>query len=92
MKKADREYMDRVSKLGCCVCTFLHGEHDPAEVELHHIRSNGWGRGGAETVLPICAGHHRLGPNAIHVMGVKRFEREIVSQQVLLDWVKEQLA
>ena len=90
--KADRLHFDRVAALGCALCFHLHGPHEPAEVELHHLRGNGWGRGDASTVMPLCPEHHR-GNTGVHGMGTRAFTRHYgISQHDLLIWTKEQLS
>ena len=92
MTKADRLHFDKVAALGCCLCHHIHGPHAPGPVELHHLRSGGWGRGDASTVMGLCVEHHR-GTKGVHGMGTKAFTRFYgVSQHELLTWVKEQLA
>lgn len=89
MTKAEKEHKQKVAGLGCALCFHLYGEHDPAPVELHHLRAGGWGKGGYLTLIPLCYEHHR-GNNGIHGLGTKEFARYWeVSQQELLDWTLE---
>jgi hypothetical protein len=84
--KQERKHKEKVASLGCALCFRLHGPHSPGPVELHHIRTGGWGKGGYETLIPLCYEHHR-GNTGIHGMGTKAFERSYkVTQQELLDW------
>ena len=55
VKKADKQYLDKIASLGCIICT------SPAEI--HHIRSGmGMGqRSPHSRVLPLCPAHHRTG-------------------------------
>lgn len=72
--------------MGCALCHFLHGDNEPGPVELHHLRSGGWGKGDYKTLIPLDAEHHR-GKTGIHGMGTKAFERHYgVTQQELLNW------
>lgn len=92
MTKADRQHMNDVAALGCCLCHHIHGPHEPGAVELHHLRTGGWGRGDASTVMGLCVEHHR-GTLGIHGMGTKAFAKFYgISQHDLLVWVKEQLS
>lgn len=92
MNKADRLHFDNVAALGCCLCFHLHGPHAPGPVELHHLRSGGWGKGDSSTVMGLCVEHHR-GNLGVHGMGTKAFTRYYgISQHELLGWVKEQLS
>ena len=84
MNKAD--YRAKLASLGCALCYKIHGPHDPGEVELHHLRGGGWGKGGDETMIPLCYNHHR-GQEGIHTLGTKAWAREFdVTQTQLLDW------
>ena len=49
----ERKHYDKVAALGCCLCNYLNGEHDPGLVELHHLRAGGWGRGDYKTVMVL---------------------------------------
>lgn len=92
MTKADRLHFDRVAALGCSLCFHLYGPHEPGEVELHHLRGNGWGRGDSSTVMPLCPEHHR-GNTGVHGMGTRAFTRHYgISQHDLLVWTKEQIS
>ena len=89
MTRAEAAHKIRLSLLGCALCRRIHGPHDPAPVELHHLRSGGWGKGHYTTLIPLCYEHHR-GNGGIHGMGTKAFERHYgVTQQELLDWANE---
>ena len=75
MTKAERDHISRVVAMGCAVCKYgLNIEDTPAEA--HHIRAGtGKMRASHYEVIPLCPQHHRLGLNAIHVMGVRAWER-----------------
>lgn len=93
MSKAEREYMNKVSRLGCVVCWRLYGPHDPGPVELHHPRTGaGMGRRASNgDVLPICYEHHR-GDSGIHGMGRKAFEAHYgFTEMELLDDVRKRV-
>lgn len=91
MSLSEKEHKRFVASLGCALCHRIHGPHDPGPVELHHLRSGGWGKGSYKTLIPLCYEHHR-GNTGIHGMGTKGFEKAYgVSQQELLDWVLGQL-
>ena len=86
MTKDEKQHKQKVASLGCALCWHLHGEHEPAEVQLHHIRTGGWGKGDYRTLIPLCYAHH-LGNEGIHGMGTKAFEKHYgISQQRLLNW------
>lgn len=67
------------------LCRRLYGPHDPGPVELHHLRTGGWGKGDYKTLIPLCREHHQ-GNTGVHGMGTKAFERHYgLTQQDLLD-------
>jgi RecA-dependent nuclease len=73
--KEEHAYLARLIELGCVLCAFKGTPGTPAEV--HHPRT---GTGGGRRAshfegIPICPQHHRLGNDALHVMGRKAFER-----------------
>lgn len=88
----DRLHMGRVAGLGCMLCRHqgIHGS--PAEV--HHPRTGtGAGRRSAHMdTIPLCPNHHRHGPEALHVMGRKAWERyHGITELELLDMTREAL-
>lgn len=91
--KAEKAHMDRTASIGCVVCIRLYGPHDPAQVELHHIR-RGTGMGQRSShmdVLPLCFSHHR-GPKSIHGLGTKGFSKHYgFTEADLLDDVKRMM-
>lgn len=72
---ADRRHMSRVAELDCMLCRHKGIYGSPAEV--HHIRTGtGAGRRSPHTsTIPLCSFHHRLGPEAIHTLGRRAWER-----------------
>ena len=87
MTKAEIIHKGKVAELGCALCFHLYGPHDPGPVELHHLRSGGWGKGSYKTLIGLCPEHHR-GNTGIHGMGTKAFERHYgITQKELLEWV-----
>lgn len=74
MTRAELIHKGKLAALGCMVCRRLHGPHDPAEVELHHLRTGGWGKGDYKTLIPLCPEHHR-GKTGVHGMGTKAFDK-----------------
>lgn len=85
MTRAELIHKGKLAELGCMACLRIHGPHAPGPVELHHLRSGGWGKGGYRTLMPLCPSHHR-GPAGVHGMGTKAFDRAYgFTQQDLLD-------
>lgn len=84
MTKAEKAHKAMLAEKPCAICVRLHGPHEGGNVELHHLRSGGWGKGDYTTLIPLCFDHHR-GVNGIHTLGTKAWERKFeVSQQELL--------
>ena len=92
MSAAGARHMDRVAKLGCCICKRFRRESGP--VEIHHI-AEGSGVRSDFMVAALCAEHHR-GVTGLHGMGPKAFLRFYrppgESEYGLLGWVNEDLA
>lgn len=85
MTKAELIHKDKLARLGCMACKRLYGEHEPAPVELHHLRTGGWGKGDYKTLIPLCREHHQ-GNSGVHGMGTKGFDRHYgFTQQDLLN-------
>jgi hypothetical protein len=86
MSKAEQAHKTALAGLGCVVCRRLYGPHDPGPVELHHLRAGGWGKGGYETLIPLCPEHHR-GATGVHGLGTKGFVKRygFTQADLLLD-------
>jgi hypothetical protein len=83
--KNEAAHKAKLAGVGCMLCRRLHGPHEPGPVELHHLRTGGWGKGDYKTMIPLCREHHR-GKTGVHGMGTKAFERHYgLTQQDLLD-------
>lgn len=71
------------------ICERIYGQHAGGFVQLHHLRTGGWGKPGWDSLIPLCERHH-TGAEGIHTMGSKAWERHFdVSQKDLLELVKE---
>ena len=91
MKSAEIIHKGKVAELGCAMCHHIYGPHEAGPVELHHLRTGGWGKGDYKTLIPLCFNHHQ-GREGIHHIGTKLWEREFgVTQQQLLDWTLERI-
>ncbi len=86
--KAARAWMSAVASLGCIVCRRLGLGETPAEV--HHVRSNGWGRAGDLESIGLCPFHHR-GQDGIHHIGTKAWERKFWPQRELLEATRQEI-
>ena len=86
--KSEKNYMARVARLGCILCSSVLGFED-SPAELHHIRRAGVRA--TSPIIPLCTRHHR-GNDGIHGLGRKGFERKWgVSEETLLQKVKQSL-
>src|SRR5690349_10922716 len=68
----ERDHMERVASVGCCVCRRLGYGYVPAQV--HHV-AEGSGLRSNWSVVPLCETHHdphRTG-SGFHGMGTKKF-------------------
>ena len=86
MKKEELRHKANLAELGCMVCRKLFGITD-SPVELHHLRTGGWGKGDYLTLIPLCVTHHR-GSDGVHTLGTKAWERTYGPQQEFLDMAK----
>lgn len=82
MTKAEKTHKAQLVELGCMVCRSEFGITD-SPVQLHHLRTGGWGKGDYTTLIPLCYEHH-MGDSGIHGMGTKAFERRYGPQSRML--------
>ena len=73
MTKDEAEHKARLVAMGCVACKRIHGPHEPGEVQLHHLRTGGWGKGDYLTLIPLCEPHH-TGRFGVHGMGTRAFD------------------
>ena len=86
--KDEKNYMARVARLGCILCSTVLG-YEGSPAEIHHIRRAGVRA--TSPIIPLCPEHHR-GNNGIHGMGRKAFERKWqTTEEALLQKVQESL-
>lgn len=71
-RAAEQRHKDALAQIGCMVCRRIHGPHEPGPVELHHLRADGWGKGGYLTLIPLCREHHQ-GATGVHGLGTRGF-------------------
>jgi len=78
MNKKDRKRFDRLKELGCIAC----GSNDPV---IHHIRKHtGLSlRPDHQDTIPLCAKHHNMGNESIH-LNKKLFEEKFGTEKQLL--------
>ena len=86
--KDEKNYMARVARLGCILCSTVLGYED-SPAEIHHIRRAGVRA--TSPIIPLCPAHHR-GNDGIHGLGRKGFERKWnVTEETLLQKTKQSL-
>lgn len=91
MNKKEKEYLDKVFRLGCGLCHKLGlGHTDP---EIHHLRE-GVGAGQRNShflTIGLCPHHHRHNIDGIH--GQRRaFKLAGEDEMSLLAWTLKELA
>lgn len=93
MTADEKRHVSRVVALGCVLCRINGYQDTPAEA--HHPRT-GVGAGQKAShydVIALCPHHHRLGNDALHVMGRRAFERRHgVTELELLEMTRRLLA
>lgn len=72
MTRAEAIHKRKLVAMGCAVCRRIYPAHEPAGVELHHLRTGGWGKGDYKTLMPLCFEHH-CGKTGVHGLGTKGF-------------------
>ena len=86
--KDEKNYMARVARLGCILCSTVLGYED-SPAEIHHIRRAGVRA--TSPIIPLCLEHHR-GNNGIHGLGRRGFEAKFsTTEEALLQAVKQSL-
>lgn len=89
--KADKQWLDDVSSLGCVACR--NAGLGPSPAEIHHVRSGvGMAQRSAHTrVLPLCPRHHRACyPTGFHAVP-KSWQAEHGSEETLLAQVAREI-
>jgi len=88
MTKNEKNYMARVARLGCILCSSVLGWEDSPAV-IHHIRRAG--KRSTSPIIPLCVRHH-TGEDGIHFLGRRHFERKFgTSEEALLQEVQKRL-
>lgn len=75
--KRERDWMDRITRLGCIACRVMGVFGTPCEV--HHILRNGRRISHLESI-GLCPSHHRAGVNNQHVVSRHPWRREFESR------------
>ena len=86
--KSEKNYMARVSRLGCILCSTVLGYEDSPAV-IHHIRRAG--KRSTSPIIPLCVRHH-TGEDGIHFLGRRAFQAKFfTTEEALLQKVKQSL-
>lgn len=89
--KAERQWLDTISRMGCVVC-ILQGL-GPSPAEPHHLLRKSGRRMGHLFTIPLCPPHHRLGRNDEEVVSRHpyrvEFERRYGTETQLLEQTQE---
>ena len=90
--KADKDWLNDVSSLGCIACR--NAGYGAAPAEIHHVRSgSGMAQRAEHTrVLPLCPRHHRdCYPTGFHA-APRTWQQEHGSEEELLEQVVREVA
>jgi hypothetical protein len=86
--KNEKNYMARVSRLGCILCSTVLGYEDSPAV-IHHIRRAG--KRSTSPIIGLCVRHH-TGEDGIHTLGRRAFEAKFsTTEEALLQKVQQSL-
>tara|TARA_R110000868_G_scaffold411755_1_gene708934 strand:- start:39543 stop:39839 length:297 start_codon:yes stop_codon:yes gene_type:complete len=90
--KLEKAHMNRVARLGCCVCRRL--DYGFVVAQVHHI-ALGSGKRSPFATAPLCEEHHK-GKSGLHGRGSKAFCSAFrlpgETEYGLLVWVAEDMA
>tara|TARA_R110001606_G_scaffold127326_2_gene261557 strand:+ start:211 stop:501 length:291 start_codon:yes stop_codon:yes gene_type:complete len=89
--KDEKQWLNKMSEFGCCICKRYHDVIDAPPATLHHIRE-GMGMGQKNThfmVLPVCF-HHHLGKDGFHT-SPKTWIEKYGKESEMLKWVLDNL-
>ena len=86
--KAEKEWMNEVSELGCIVCRNMGGIFSPASPHHMHGRTR---RDCHLSTIPLCGAHHQTGGEgvAFHATGKKTWQEKYGTQEELLKQCQE---
>jgi hypothetical protein len=81
----DPERMRNIHEIGCSLCLYLK-EPQRSPTQAHHKIGMGLGKKASDRFsMALCSDHHQHGPDAIHHIGTKAWERKFdVSQDDLI--------
>ena len=91
LKKAEKEYLERLVRFGCVVCKKHLGCDTPPCI--HHIR-DGAGVGKRSShfdTIPLCHAHHQGEYGVGFHSGKKIWEEKFGTERELQQWLKEKL-
>jgi hypothetical protein len=76
-RQEDPAHLALVRALPCVICGTTPGE-------AHHIRDGQVGAGqkaGDNEAISLCPAHHRTGPDSIHALGTREWQRRFGTQR-----------
>lgn len=88
-RQTDKAHIHRMHKLPCVICHSM-GIAQTSKTEVHHIRDGIVGvgqRSGDHETISLCSEHHRCGPESIHTLGTREWERRFGTQRSWLEKV-----
>ena len=90
--KADKDWLNDVSSLGCIACR--NAGHGATPAEIHHVRSgSGMAQRAAHNrVLPLCPQHHRACYQTGFHAAPRTWQQEHGSEEALLTQVAREVA
>jgi len=88
--KQDKEWLDKITQLGCIVCVNEFGIFTPASP--HHIEGR-TKEGCHKKTIGLCGCHHQTGGNgvAFHETGKKTWEAKYGTQEELLKQLQDEI-
>lgn len=85
---AEKEWMDAIVRIGCCVC--IRTGRGPTPASVHHLLDAGHRRIGHLDTIPLCYSHHQANLNNSVIVSRHHWKREFETrygtEHELLEW------
>ena len=92
--KDEKQWLNKLSEFGCCICKRYHDVIDAPPANRHHIREGvGLGeKSSSYLCIPLCHYHHQSGPagKAFHA-SPKQWIKAYGKESEMLEWVLDNL-
>ena len=92
--KDEKQWLNKLSEFGCCICKRYHDVIDAPPANIHHIREGvGLGeKSSSYLCIPLCHYHHQSGPagKAFHT-SPKQWIKAYGKESEMLEWVLDNL-